>query len=79
MKVNKYELNRLAGVAERTNHRWPIGHDSHSRHDDAFKDFHRGAITSPTGHRKTVVLTPVAILGFVAMLLIFVWVLVNLV
>jgi len=79
MKVNKYEPNRLAGIAEPLIHRWPIGHASHSQHDHAFKDFHRGAVTRPTGQPRTIVLTPVAVLCFVAMLLLFVWLLVNIV
>ena len=77
MKINKYGPNRPAGVAGLITHLWPIGHDSHSRNGDAFKEFHRGAITRPTGEQKTAFLTPVAILGFVAMMLLFLWVLVN--
>ena len=79
MKVNKYEPNHLAGIAGPLNHHWPIGRHSHSQRDGAFKDFHRGAITRPTGQRRTIVLNPVAVLGFVAMLLLFVWLLVNIV
>lgn len=40
-------------------------------------DFHRGAITRPTGEQKTVFLTRAAVLGFVAMMLLFLWLLVN--
>jgi hypothetical protein len=78
MKIYKNDPNRLTGVAE------PIirplrRHGSHSQHDHAFKDFHRGAITRPTGEQRIAPLTPVAVLGFVALLLLFLWLLLNLV
>jgi len=76
MKVNKYEPSRFAGIAEPINQRSPIRH-SHSQDRDAFKDFHRGAVTRPTGHARSILPTPVAILGFVALLLLFLWLLVN--
>lgn len=79
MKVNKYERHPLAGLAGPIIHRWHIDHKSHLKNGDAFKDFHRGAITRPTGEQKMVLLTPVATLGFVAMLLLFLWFLVNIV
>jgi hypothetical protein len=79
MKVYKYEPNRLTGLAEPTIHRWRTGHDSRSEHGDAFKDFHRGAITKPTGEQRTVNLTPVAVLGFVALIFLFLWLLLNLI
>jgi hypothetical protein len=77
MKVNKYKQHRLAGLAGPIIHRWHIDHKSHLKNGDAFKDFHRGAITRPTGEQRTVLLTPVATLGFVAMLLLFLWFLVS--
>jgi hypothetical protein len=79
MKVNKYERYRLAGLAGPIIHRCHIDHKSHLKNGDAFKDFHRGAITRPTGQQRTVLLTPVATLGFVAMLLFFLWFLVSIV
>jgi hypothetical protein len=79
MKVNKSEQHRLAGPAGPIIHRWHVDHKSHLKNGDAFKDFHRGAITRPTGEQRTVPLTPVATLGFVAMLLLFLWFLVTIV
>jgi hypothetical protein len=79
MKVNKYEQQRLARLSGPIIHRWHIGYKSHFKDCDASKDFHRGAITRPTGERRTVLLTPVATLGFVAMLLLFLWFLVSIV
>jgi len=77
MKVNKYEPRRLAGLAGPIIHGWDIDHNSHLKNADAFKDFHRGAITRPTGEQRTVLLTPIAALGFVAMVLLFLWFLVS--
>ena len=79
MKVNRYERHRLAGLAGPIIHRWHIDHKSDLKNGDAFKDFHRGAITRPTGEQRTVLLTPVVTLGFVAMLLLFLWFLVSIV
>jgi hypothetical protein len=79
MKANKYEGQRLAGLSGPIIHRWPIDHKSHLKDGDAFKDFHRGAITRPTDEQRTVLLTPVVTLGFVAMLLLFLWFLVSIV
>ena len=79
MKANKYEGQRLAGLSGPIIRRWPIDHKSHLKDGDAFKDFHRGAITRPTGEQRMVLLTPVVTLGFVAMLLLFLWFLVSIV
>jgi hypothetical protein len=79
MKVDKYERQRLAGIAGPIIHRWHMGHNSHLKNGDAFKDFHRGAITRPTGEQRTVLPTPVATLGLVAILLLFLWFLVSIV
>jgi hypothetical protein len=79
MKINKYEPDRLPGIAGPITHRWYISNDSHSQNGDAFKDFHRGAITRPTGEQRTIFLTPAAVLGFVAMMLLFLWLLVNII
>jgi hypothetical protein len=77
MKIYKYDPDRLTGVAEPIIH--PLRrHDSNSHHDNAFKDFHRGAITRPTGEQRIVHLTPVAIMGFVGLILFFLWLLLNL-
>jgi hypothetical protein len=77
MKINKYESNRFGGITEPITRSLYVDHDSRSRNGDAFKEFHRGSITRPTGEQRTVFLTPVAILGFVAMMLFFLWILVN--
>jgi hypothetical protein len=77
MKINKYEPNRLGGIAEAITHRLYMGRSSHSQNGSPFKEFHRGAITRPTNEQRTVFLTPVPVLIFVAMLLLFLWVLVN--
>ena len=79
MKVSKYERQRLAGLSGPIIHGWHTDHKSHLQNGDAFKDVHRGAITRPTGEQRTVLLTPVATLGFVAMLLLFLWFLVSIV
>jgi len=79
MKVNKHERHRTAGLAEPIIHRWYIDPSSHLKNGDAFKDFHRGAITRPTGGQRTVLLTPVTVLGFVAMVLLFLWFLVSII
>jgi hypothetical protein len=79
MKVNKYERHRLAGLAEPIIRRWYIDHNSHLRNGDAFKAFHRGTITRPTSEQRTILVTPVAALGFVAMVLLFLWFLVSIV
>ena len=79
MKVKKYERHRLAGLGGPIIQRWHIDRNPHLKNGDAFKDFHRGAITSSTGEQRTVLLTPVTTLGFVAMLLLFLWFLVSIV
>ncbi|HYZ73244.1 MAG TPA: hypothetical protein VE641_09210 [Chthoniobacterales bacterium] len=79
MKVNKHERDRLAGLAGPIINRWHIDQKSHLKNVDAFKEFHRGAITRRTGEQRSVLLTPVAALGFIAMLLLFLWFLVSIV
>ncbi|MBV9877906.1 MAG: hypothetical protein JO025_24475 [Verrucomicrobia bacterium] len=78
MNTNKSE-QRLAGLSGPIIHRWPIDDKSHLKNGDAFKDFHRGAITRPTGEQRTVLPTPVLALAFVAMFLLFLWFLVSIV